>query len=76
MHMHRIQITHKVDALMIPNGGGVKSGGIYPCLAMNPLEISLVAADEGVWDQFGSQQIKMNATRILASVQSAFLVRH
>lgn len=53
---------HKVHALALVSGVRFETCGVDPGLAMDPLQACLVLADEGIWNNFGRQQIEVYAT--------------
>lgn len=51
-------------------GGGFERCGIDPGLVVDPLEVCLILADEGVWNKFGRQQVKVDAVASRVSFET------
>ena len=59
-------LKDEVDALIVGCWWWwcLKGRGIHPRLAVNPLEVSLILADEGIGDKPGCEQIEVDAVCI------------
>ena len=53
---------HHIYELMLVRGLELESGLVGPSLAVHPLDICFILANEGVGNGFGRQQIQVDAT--------------